>query len=95
MIIIIFGFSLLVSWLVGGLKPIVRMWNLNLRGKCPPWRIFLWDLKGSYLREFRRKITENSKRLGRRAQPGNESGASRLPTLRAEPLNHWWGLGLS
>ena len=43
-----------------------------------------------YLREFRRKTTENSERLGRQALPGIESGTSRLPVTSAEPLSHWW-----
>ena len=34
---------------------------------------------------------ENSKRLGQQAQPGIESGTSRLPALSVEPLRHWWG----
>ena len=42
-------------------------------------------LKGpsSYLRVFRRKITENSERLGRQARPGIKSSTTRLPALRA------------
>ena len=37
------------------------------------------------------KTTENSERLGQQAQPGIETGTSRLPVLSAEPLRHWWG----
>ena len=37
------------------------------------------------------KSTKNSERLGQQVQPGIEPGPSRLPALRAEPLNHWWG----
>ena len=33
---------------------------------------------------------KNSERLGRKARPGIEHDASRLPALRAEPLRHWW-----
>ena len=39
-----------------------------------------------YLREFRRKTTENSERLGRQARPGFEPGTSRLPVLSVTTL---------
>ena len=43
----------------------------------------------NYLREFKRKTIENSKRLIRQARPGIEPVASRLPAFKAEPLGHW------
>ena len=52
--------------------------------------VFLRD-PSPYLREFRRKITENSKQLGRQARPEIEPGTSRLPVLSSEPLHHLWG----
>ena len=42
------------GWLVVGLKPIVRLWDLGLQGECPPWGVFLRD-PISYLHEFQRK----------------------------------------
>ena len=58
-------------------------------GGMPSVGIFLRD-PSPYLREFWRKTTENSERLGRQARPGIEPGTSRLPVLSTEPLRHWW-----
>ena len=56
-------------------------------GAMPSVGVFLRD-PSPYLREFRRKTTENSERLGRQARPRFVPGTSRLPALRvtAEPL---------
>ena len=53
--------------------------------------IFLRDPR-PHLREFQRKTTENSERLGRQARPGIEPGTTRQPVSSAEPLRHWWGV---
>ena len=50
----------------------------------PFLRDILKDLN-LYLREFRRKNTENSERIGR-------PGTYHLPALNVEQLRHWWGL---
>ena len=75
---------------VGDLRLIVQLWDLNLLMECPPWRVFLRD-PTPYFPEFRRKTTENSERLCRQVRPGFKLGTSRLPALSAVPLRHWWG----
>ena len=47
--------------------------------------VFLRD-PSPYLREFRRKTTENSEWLGRQARPGFEPGTSRLPVSSVTTL---------
>ena len=48
----------------------------------PPWVFFL-RYPNLYLREFRKKTTKNSERLGRQALLGSEPGTSRLSVLNA------------
>ena len=43
-----------LHWVVG-LRPIVRKWDLNLRGKWPPWGVFLRE-PSPHLCEFRKKL---------------------------------------
>ena len=47
--------------------------------------VFLSD-PSPYLREFQRKTTENSKRLGRQVLLGFEPGTSRLPVLNVTAM---------
>ena len=80
----------MIGWLVVVFKADCLTRYLDQWVECPPWEVFLRD-PSPYLCEFRKKNTENSKRLGRQARPGIESGTSRLPALSAEPRSHWWG----
>ena len=64
-----------------GMKPIVCMWDLSLRGR------------GSFIRipahiyaSFGVNYMENS--VGRQSQPRIETDTSRLPVLRVAPLGH-------
>ena len=59
-------------------------------GGMPTVGVFLRD-PDPYLREFRRKTTKNSERLGRQAPPGIETGTFRQSFLSAESLRRWWG----
>ena len=58
-------------------------------GGMPSMVVFLRYFN-PYLREFSRKNTENSERLGRQALPEIEPSTSRLPVISAESLSHWW-----
>ena len=81
-----------VGWLVVGLIPTVTrgIWDYRWNAHCGGG-VFLRDPK-PYLREFRRKTTKNSERLGWEARPEIKPGTSRPPVFRAEPLSHWWSL---
>ena len=46
-------FKRIVGCIVG-MRPIVRMWDINLWGEYPPWEVFPRD-PSPYLRKFRRK----------------------------------------
>ena len=84
--------SFLVGWLVKGLRQLFasgtwayawstfRMGGVYLRDPSP------------YLCEFRRKVRKNSERLDWQGRLEIEPSSSRLLALRAEPLNHLWGL---
>ena len=65
--------------LVVGLKPIVRLWDLDLLGACPPRESFKGILAKNYA-NFEEN-TENSERLDRQARPGFEAGTFRLLVL--------------
>ena len=54
--------------------------DLGLLAECSPWGVFLRD-PSPYVRELRRKITENAEPLGRQARPWIEPGTSRLLVL--------------
>ena len=70
-----------LDWIVG-IRPVVRMWDLDLEGEYPPWGSF----KGSHLREFWGETTENSKRLDRQARQGIQLSPS--DTLRKDVLKN-------
>ena len=74
-------------WLVVGLSPIVRLWDLGLLVECPPWGSFEVILIRIYV-----SFGINHGKL-RKPRLTSATGTSRLPVLSAELLGYWWCRG--
>ena len=77
-----------LGWLVG-LRPIVHMWDLSLRGDA--FRGGLSKVSSPVFKRTSEKTTETSEWLSRQVRSGIEAHTTRLTVYIAELLSHWWG----
>ena len=78
-----------VGWLVVGLWPIVRLWDLCLYREWPPLGVFLRD-SSPQSRKFRKKTRKTPKGYVDNRDRGLNL-APHVYQLWTLPLRHWWG----